>query len=161
MRWCWLVVAVLLMGIGGSGFRVQGADAGEEKTVPVPVSDRVRFGVVDVFVDSGGDGLAVWQVEMKAVAGDVKIVGIESGGHAAYKEPPFYDPAAMMGGRVILGAYSLEDEALPTGKTRVARVHVRVGGDAKPEYEVKLVVAAAKAGKPIAAKVMVAEGEGQ
>ena len=161
MRWCWLVVAVLLMGVQGSEFRVQGADAGEEKTVPVPVSDRVRFGVVDVFVDSGAEALAVWQVEMKAVAGDVKIVGIESGGHAAYKDPPFYDPAAMMGGRVILGAYSLDDEALPAGKTRVARVHVRVGGDVKPEYEVKLVVAAAKAGKPIAAKVMVAEGEGQ
>jgi hypothetical protein len=160
MRWCWLAVAVLLIGVQGSGFRVQGADAGEEKTVPVPVSDRVRFGVVDVFVDSGPEGLAVWQVEMKAVAGDVKIVGIEGGDHAAYKEPPFYDPAAMMGGRVILGAYSL-DESLPVGKTRVARVHVRVGGDVKPEYEVKLVVAGAKAGKPIAAKVTVAEGKGQ
>jgi hypothetical protein len=121
---------------------------------------RTRFEPVDVFVDSGQQPLAAYQVEIRATRGDVKIVGIEGGDGAAYGEPPFYDPAAMKGERVILAAYSLGDN-LPAGKTRVARVHVQVTGDQRPEYAVRLVVAGNKQGQQIQAGLSIVEGEGK
>ena len=154
------VVAVIFM--VGSALLMQ--DAGETpapqspQTRPVVATD-VRFTAIDVFVDSKDQALAAYQFELHTTAGDVKIVGIEGGEHAAYKQAPFYDPKAMMGDRVIVAAYSTSDD-LPAGKTRVARVHVRVGGDIEPKYELKLTASASKEGKSIAgATASLAEGK--
>jgi hypothetical protein len=144
-----LVVPALLM---------QDAREAGPVTRPAAVVDA-RFKAIDVFVDSKEQPLAAYQIELHATAGDVKIVGIGGGEHAAYKQPPFYDPKAMMGERVIVAAYSTADD-LPVGKTRVARVHVRVGGDVEAKYELKLTALASKEGKSIAgATVSLAEGK--
>jgi hypothetical protein len=120
-----------------------------------------RFAVVDVYVDAGDVPLAAWQVEVRAVAGSVKLVGVEGGEHAAFREPPFYDPAALHAGdgksdgRIILGAFNIGDE-LPTGRTRVARLHVEVEGEAK--YEAKLTACATRDGDRITGRVEAIEG---
>ncbi|HVT83267.1 MAG TPA: hypothetical protein VHM90_21690, partial [Phycisphaerae bacterium] len=72
-------------------------------------------------------------------------------------EAPFYDPAAMMGNRVVVAAFSTE-EGLPKGVTRVARLHMMlnggaVAGDGLPEMASKLVVATDGQGKAVNAKL--------
>ena len=107
----------------------------------------VRFAPLQLYVDSGSRSLAAYQFELKATAGQIKIVGVEGGQHPAFAMPPYYDPAALSRDHVILAAYNTGDE-LPTGKTRVARVHVMVSG-ATPRYAVKLTVAAGPDGNEI------------
>jgi hypothetical protein len=96
-------------------------------------------------------------VAKAAGGGKVTLVGIEGGEHAVFAKPAYYDPAALApdgGGRVILAAYSTGKD-LPTGRTRVARLHVMVegagGGEGAggAEYSVKLKVAADGEGRAI------------
>jgi hypothetical protein len=116
-----------------------------------------RFSWVDVYVDSGDWPLAAYQIELGATAGDFRIVGVEGGDDPAFAEPPFYDPAALQAGRVILAAYSVEDE-LPTGRIRVARVHVMLDGPT-PEFAAWLDVAATVDGGRLDVQVDVVEGD--
>jgi hypothetical protein len=108
----------------------------------------VRFEAVDVFVDPQGQPLGAYQIEFKATTGDVKLVGVEGGASEAYRKAPYYDPKALQQSRIILAAFST-DSSLPIVRTRVARLHLQVTGDAKPEYELKLMVAGDKDAKPI------------
>jgi hypothetical protein len=104
---------------------------------------------VDIFVDSTNKPLASYQLEFTASAG-AKIVGIEGGDHAAFKEAPFYDPKAMQHERVIIGAFSTaKADKLPTGKTRVATIHLQTTGEVTPRYEVQVKAAATVGGKKI------------
>ncbi len=123
-----------------------------------PSANANRFIPVDVLVDAGDKHLAAWQVHLLATAGDVSIVGIEGGEHPAYAESPYYDPKAMMDDRVILAAFSTS-ENLPTGITRIARLHIRVTGNEKPELGALLPVAIDTDGNPINATVAVTIGE--
>jgi hypothetical protein len=109
--------------------------------------------MMDVLVDSDGQRLAAYQMELTDPTGRSRIVGIEGGEHAAYREPPYYDPAAMaQEGRVILAAFSAQKE-LPQGKTRVARVFVEFAGAGEPQFQAKLIVAATSDGRKIPALV--------
>lgn len=112
----------------------------------------VRFSFVDVSIDSHENLLAAYQLELAAEVGEVRIVGIEGGEHAAFEQPPYYDPAAISRDRVILAAFSTAKQ-LPKGSTRVARIHVQITGDVVPRYAVKLNVAASTDGKKIRAEV--------
>jgi hypothetical protein len=117
--------------------------------------ERARFIAMDLLVDPRGEPLAAWQVQVRLAPG-VSIVGIEGGGGpgearpvrppdggaigqwqpmagpgpvgpAPFAEPPVYDPRAIENDRVILAAYSLAGaERLPTVRSRVARLHLRV-----------------------------------
>jgi hypothetical protein len=117
-----------------------------------------RFTWVDVYVDPHGKALAAYQFEFVASSKDVEIVGIEGGASVAFSKPPYYDPAALQKQhRVILAALSTEDK-LPSDKTRVARIHLRIADDAKPDYQTKLSVAATSDGKSIAADVSIEQG---
>lgn len=116
-----------------------------------------RFTYVDVYVDSADKPLAAYQLRIDAKAGDVKIVGIEGGQHAAFVNPPYYDPAAMTTDRVIIAAFNTGRD-LPAGKTRVARLHVMIAGDVQPEYVAKLETAATTDGKEITATVSLEQG---
>ena len=71
----------------------------------------------------------------------MKIVGIEGGEHEAFKQPPYYDPAALANDRVIIAAFNTGQE-LPTGRTRVATIHLQIIGEAEPDYELDFIVAA-------------------
>ncbi len=118
------------------------------------------FSTVDLFVDSGNQPLAAWQMEFKATAGRVEIVGIERGDDKNFQDPPYYDPAAMSGNRVVVGAFNITDR-LPVGKIRVARLHLHVSGGEKPVYAVNLIVAGNKEGKPITAQGSFALGKSE
>ena len=123
----------------------------------ISATNTVHFRAVDVFVDSGNKPLAAYQLEFTASAG-AKIVGIEGGERAAFKEAPFYDPKAIQHERVIIGAFSTaKADKLPTGKTRVAAIHLQLIGNETPRYEVKLSAAATVDGKKIPAQASAAE----
>jgi hypothetical protein len=114
------------------------------------------FRTLRVLVDPHGKPMAVWQVEVVA-EGDVKLVGVEKGAATGSSDPPYYDPAAMAGGRIVIGAYSLEKD-LPAGRTHVATLHVRVGGSEEVKCKVRVMTAGAGDGSPIAAEATVEEG---
>ncbi|MCZ6655433.1 MAG: hypothetical protein O7D91_20690 [Planctomycetota bacterium] len=112
----------------------------------------VRFEFIDVYVDSGAAPLAAYQFELTDAAGSIKIVGIEGGEHEAFATPPYYDPKALKNNRIIIAAFSTAD-ALPTGKTRVATIHVQVEVDVIPEIAINLEAAGDVQGKELDAVV--------
>jgi len=115
-----------------------------------------RFAVVDVYVDSNAP-VAAWQFELRERRGRMQVVGIEGGEGQGFREPPFYDQRAVARGtsdRVIVASYSLSaPEQLPSGRVRVASVHVRLLGEATPDYELRLVAAGTADGHAIDAKI--------
>ena len=130
------------------------------------VQPKVRFAPLHIFLDSGNQPLAAFQFELKAAAGKpapaeagVKIVGVEGGQHAAFKEAPYYDKAALYkSNRIIIAAFNTGSE-LPKGRTRIATIHLQIIGDAEPDYELKLTVAADADAKEIPAKISFEKGE--
>jgi hypothetical protein len=115
-----------------------------------------RFAVVDVYVDSPVP-LAAWQFELRERRGEMQVVGVENGDSRAYPDAPYYDRAAVERGaadRIIVASFSLRPAGeLPVGRARVATVHVRLTGDAAPDYRLQLVAAGAADGKPIDATI--------
>jgi hypothetical protein len=117
-----------------------------------------RFTTVDLFVDPRGQRLAAYQLEFVADPARVTLVGVEGGAHPAFTEPPYYDPAALSGNRVILAALNTGTD-LPHERTRVATLHLRVvAGEGEPTYQAKLEVAGNPEGNPIPADVAVGQG---
>jgi len=118
----------------------------------------VRFAPLHIYIDSGNSSLAAYQFELQAAAGQIKIVGVEGGGHKAFKEAPYYDPAALAKDRIIIAAFSTGSD-LPKGRTRIATIHLQIAGDAEPQYELKLNVAADANAKEIPAEITFEKGE--
>ncbi len=118
----------------------------------------VRFAPLHIYIDSGNEGLAAFQFELKAVTGQIKIVGVEGGEHAAFKQPPYYDPAALSNDRIIVAAFNTGDD-LPTGHSRITTIHLQIIGDIQPEYEFNLIVEANADGENIPAKITFEKGE--
>lgn len=109
--------------------------------VPAPARQSVpRFVVVDVYADTQGRPLAAWQIELHCDPSQARIVGVEGAG----ARPPYYDPAALEGGRIILADFSTES-SLPSGRVLVARVHFQETGS--PVYTPTLMAAAAPGGE--------------
>jgi hypothetical protein len=127
-----------------------------------PGSDSVRFEAVDVFVDAKAAPLAAYQIEFSAKAGDVRIAGIEGGAHPAFATPPFYDPKAMQEERVILAAFSTDAAStLPSGRTRVATIHLQVRGATPPLFQINLQTAADARGNKTPAEAAFEERNAQ
>ena len=119
---------------------------------------NVHFRAIDVYVDSGSVPLAAYQLEFSVANVPTQIVGIEGGSAKVFREPPFYDPKAMQGERVIIAAFSTEaPEQLPSGKTRVATIHIMTTGETRPKFELKLRAAADATGKRISATAVCGE----
>ncbi len=114
-------------------------------------STEARFVTLAVTLDGGEHRIAAYQAELEVVAGRAEIVGVEGGGEPGFSEPPYYDPAALAGGRVILGAFDTK-RALPTGRQRVAVVHLRETGTVPVEYALTNVVTASLNGETINAR---------
>ena len=126
-----------------------------EIEAPPTADNGIRFEAVDVFIDSGNQALAAWQLELQSTQNAIEIVGIEGGQHAAFSQPAFYDPQAMNGNRVVLAAFSTAKD-LPHGKTRVARIHIQCQGRNVTEYKTSLVVTADAEGEAIPASLSIA-----
>jgi hypothetical protein len=123
----------------------------------------VRFIALDIYIDSGETPLAAYQFELTAEAGQFKIVGLEGGEHTAFAKPPYYDKKALSDSktnhdRVIVAAFDTGDD-LPTGNTRVARVHVQITGEPTPDFAVKLTVAASEDGETLDAIATCSQGK--
>lgn len=114
----------------------------------VAATQAVRFATVDVHIDPKDHPLAAYQIEITGDSPHVKLAGVEGGEHAAFREPPYYDPAALNRNRIILAALNTGSD-LPNKPFRVARLHVQISGDANPQWEVKLVVASTSDGSAV------------
>jgi hypothetical protein len=121
-------------------------------------AQRVRFVAVDVYVDAGSAPLAAYQFELTGGA-SAKVVGVEGGENAAFREAPYYDPAALKGGRIIIAAFSTSDN-LPVGRTRVATVHFQEAVGEDTPYEAALKVAGTSGAVKIEASIEVVRDEG-
>ncbi len=110
---------------------------------------HVTFRTANIFIDSGREALAAYQVEITYDKEHVKIVGLEGGETGAFSEPPYYDAAGMEGGRIVVAAFTSDDNKNPKGNTRVARVHLQFLGIPSVEFEIKLVTAAKTGGERI------------
>jgi hypothetical protein len=142
-----VLVAALLLVVTGARGQGTGGPAG------------VRFVAVDVFVDSGATPLAAYQVEIRELgaaggtpAPQVRLVGVE-GGAGVYATAPYYDPAALhaeaLKDRIVIAAFST-GAGLPTGKSRVARLHMEVRGG-EPGFAMRVMTAGAADGHKIEA----------
>jgi hypothetical protein len=100
--------------------------------------EDVRFRPVDIVIDSD-QPIAAYELEVVVARGNAIITGVE-GGSAPMNEPPYYDPAALQAGRIIIAAFSTED-TLTGGAHRVATIHFRESGS-QPHYEVRVRVIA-------------------
>ncbi len=118
----------------------------------------VRFAPLHIYLDSGDQSLAAYQFELKATTGQIEIVGVEGGEHKAFSEAPYYDPAALAKDRIIIAAFDTGKD-LPTGRTRIATVHLLIQGDVEPKYELDLTVAGDADGDKIAAEITFEKGE--
>jgi hypothetical protein len=159
MRWIGMVLVAALMGAPVAS-KPEGARYGSTTRSATQVG-ATRFAYVDVYVDPKGEALGAYQLEFTSETRHMRIAGIEGGEHPAFgKQPPYYDVAAIQQDRVILAAFSL-DADLPKGRTRVARIHLMIEGE-KPQYVLKLRVAADAHGKAIAGAVIsLSEGASQ
>lgn len=137
-------------------------NAAHEPEAQARIETGLRFEAFDLFVDSAQATLGAYQIEVKAkdprgTVGvpktKVTLVGVEGGEHAAFKTAPHYDPGALhedqLKDRIILAAFNTGAD-LPTGKTRVARIHVQVEGP-EPAFTVIVKAAATADGTKIQA----------
>ena len=147
------LLALLAVSIFGLAAHAARDANGEAAPAPAPVTTSPSpFAYVDVFIDPHGIPLAAYQFELRATAGEVKLVGIEGGDDAAFGKPPYYDPKALLDDRVVIAAFNTSPaDKLPAANTRVARLMVHSQGT-KPSFEVKLHVAASADGAGAASR---------
>lgn len=106
----------------------------------------VEFEAVDIVIDTGGRPMAAFQFEVTA---DAKLVSVENGD--LQERPPYHDPAALQGGRVIVAEYTI---AKPhSGKVRAATLHFQ--HDGKPDYKARIIVVAGPEGERMDATIEV------
>jgi hypothetical protein len=110
------------------------------------------FRSISIEIDSPTP-IAAYQFELTA-EGEAALVGVENGEHPAFAHAPYYDPQALGGGRVIVSAMNTGDN-LPSGRTRICRLHFRQSGDV--QYQAKLIALADAEGQAIEAELFVVE----
>jgi hypothetical protein len=122
-----------------------------------------KFLVFDLWIDCRDLPLAAYQVELTFDSRAVKIVGLEGGATEAFADPPYYDRAGFEAGRIIIAAFTTDDDAAPVGSSRVARLHVVVTDSVDAVFSAKLVTAVKPGGERIEGwvEVKIAEKEGK
>ena len=117
-----------------------------------------RFVPLEVQLDSP-EPVAAWQFELEDRQAATKVVGVESGGHPAFRTAPYYDRTAVAQGdtsRIVVADYSLADtDQLPSGRIRLATLHLMVRGE--PDFELRLITATTPDGGAIDASISLAE----
>ena len=122
--------------------------------VAVAAEPAARFTTLDIIIDAGADSFAAYQIEVVA-EGDALILSVEGGDHPAFSAPLIYDPAALQGRRIIIAALSTS-ASLPTGRSRVATLHLRESGTVT--YRPRLIAAARADGSRFTPQVITATG---
>ena len=119
-----------------------------------PASAEVSFRPVDVYVDAGRVALGAYQVQITYNKARIKIAGLEGGETAAYRDAPYYDSDGLTRGRIVVASFvrkGVSDRNVPSGRTRVARLHVQVDSrcpeDALRGMTIRLIVAADMKGR--------------
>lgn len=157
-------LGVIALGLALAGMRFALAQPAPAAESAARFAADVRFATIDVYVDSP-EPLAAWQFELREATGAMAVVGVENGESAAFAGTPHYDLAAVAQGRaerIVVADYSLgESDTLPTGRTRIATVHVRLTGAQTPEFELQLVAAGNAAGQAIDAAAVLELQEGR
>ena len=116
-----------------------------------PAPGDVRFNSVEIHLEAPDRRIAAYQFELAVTSGDARIVGIEGSNIEGFKQAPYYDPAALAKGRVIIAAFSTRS-TLPKGKNQVATVHMREAGKTPVVYELRRIVAADETGVSVTAQ---------
>jgi len=120
-----------------------------ERVEPSPTPS---FQAWDLYLDVQQGPLAAWQADLSSQGEALQIVGVEGGDHPGFHSPPYYDPAALAGGRLVLAAFDT-GEGLPAGRHRVATLHLRrVEGPER--VDLQLQVAAGPEGAPVPARAL-------
>jgi hypothetical protein len=120
----------------------------------------VRFAPIDIFLDAASNEIAAYQVELEVISGTADIVGVEGASLQGFEDAPYYDPAALKGGRIIVAAFSTKS-TVPRGAQRVATVHMRERGDALVTYRLTPMVVADARGEPVQARAYVTGRKGE
>lgn len=117
-----------------------------------------EFAVFDVYVDSRGEPLAAYQVKISDQNAAIKIVSVEGGKHPSYTEAPKFDPKAIQRNVIKIAAFSVDRrEKLPTGRVRVASLHVEIGPGLTPAWKAVVETAARPGGGKIKAEVSISK----
>ena len=118
--------------------------------------DGIRFDSVDIWLDSA-ESVAAWQFELSDRNGTMKVVGIENGDSDAFAGTPYYDREAVQLGtadRIVVADYSLDEkESLPSGRIRLATLHLMLTGAYDPAFNLRLVTATTRDGQAIDASI--------
>ena len=113
-----------------------------------------HFVPLEIYLDSPVT-LAAWQFELKDRNGAMKVVGIENGGHVAFRRAPYYDREAVArarASRIMVADYSLADRSLlPIGRVHLATLHLMLDGE--PDFELRLITATTPEGRAIDASI--------
>lgn len=121
-----------------------------------------EFAVFDVFLQTGNDKLAAYQLKISDEHAAVKIVSVEGGEHPSFAEAPKFDPKAIQRDVIKIAAFSLEvGEKLPAGRVRVASLHVEIGPGLTPEWKAIVEAAGGPGGAKISAAVSILKRENQ
>lgn len=124
--------------------------------LPQSVQTDPLFATIDIYLEST-EPLAAWQFELSEPAGRMRVVGVENGETAAFGEAPYYDLSAVSAGaadRIIVADYSLRPAPeLPTGRNRLATIHIRLEGSGDPDFVLSLMAAGGADGEPIQASI--------
>jgi hypothetical protein len=124
-----------------------------------PEDPPVRYVPRAIELEVGATPIAAWQVELVVRSGEATIVGVEGGTAEGFREPPYYDPKALAGGRIVLAAFDTR-ASLPPGRHRVATLHLREAGS-RATYELALLAASAPDGSPAAAQIHLVGAKGE
>ena len=107
-------------------------------------NDSVRFAAMDIYLHSV-EPIAAWQFELNDRHGLMKVVGVERGESPAYTRAPYYDREAVRldeADRIVVADYSLADvDELPSGRTRIATLHLILGGSDDTDFNLLLITA--------------------
>jgi|GEM_PF-2885114 len=153
---CHLFLGAVLMLVGGLGLRsAPTADPAEAARSGRAGASPVEFCSYDLWLDSGSAPLVAYQLQITYDKGRVRVVGLEGGAAPVYREAPYYDRTGFEAGRIIVAAFTTDHAQAPTGRTRVARIHLAVPRGAVPELGVPLMAAARPGGARCQAAVEV------
>ena len=122
---------------------------------PASGEPEPHFVAFDIRIDAGESNLAAWQIEVTYDAATTKILSLEGGATAGFRDAPHYDRRGFEAGRIVIAAFCPTDDTAPRGATRVARLHLRTAGEAAAPV-VRLVTAARPGGAKIDARATLA-----